>query len=327
MRKPLRILLQTTIPESVDDWHVGRFSSLHSFLQSQVDECGNSLFAVTARNRVGVERDPLLSALYSSAFDELWLLGVDDGNGLTAPDREGITRFHRRGGGLLVTRDHQDLGSSVYNLGSVGAAHFFQTKNPELDESRHVRDDTETEAISWPNYHSGRNGDFQKVTPVEPVHELLRRPFPSGVIEFLPAHPHEGAVGVPSDEPRARVIAIGQSLTSGRPFNLTVAFERGPDADGNLLGRAVAESSFHHFADYNWDVDKGCPTFVTEPPGDAVRKHPARLDDVKVYVRNLAQWLAPAAPDARLQRQTQLDPDRRGQARKNSGFGKVSFRI
>jgi len=46
--EPLRILLQTTIPETVDDWHVERFSLLRSLLQSQVDEYGNPLFAVTA---------------------------------------------------------------------------------------------------------------------------------------------------------------------------------------------------------------------------------------------------------------------------------------
>jgi hypothetical protein len=72
MREPVRILLQTTIPERVDDWHVGRFSLLRSLLQSQVDECGNPLFAVTARDRVGgIECDPLLSTLDNSEFDEL----------------------------------------------------------------------------------------------------------------------------------------------------------------------------------------------------------------------------------------------------------------
>jgi hypothetical protein len=295
MREPIRILLQTTIPEREDDWHVGRFSLLRTLLESQFDENGTPLFAVTARDRLGVEPDPVLSALDSSDFDELWLFAVDEGDGLSAVDREGITRFHRRDGGLLVTRDHQDVGSSVYNLGSVGSAHFFHSKSRELDESRHVPDDRETKAISWPNYHSGRNGDFQKITPLEPVHELLLNPgSPSGVVEFFPAHPHEGAVGVPSDERGARVIATGQSLTTGRPFNLAVAFERATDEHGNLRGRAVAESSFHHFVDYNWDIEKGCPSFVAEPPGDAVRKYPARLDDVKTYVRNLARWLRPA---------------------------------
>jgi hypothetical protein len=61
-----------------------------------------------------------------------------------------------------------------------------------------------------------------------------------------------------------------------------------------LLGRAVSESSFHHFADCNWDIEKGGPSLVGEPRGDAVRKDPARLDDIKTYVRNLALWLDPA---------------------------------
>jgi hypothetical protein len=294
MREPIRILLQTTIPGTADDWHVGRFSLLRAWLQSQVDESGAPLFAVTARDRAGAEPDPILSTLDRSGFDELWLFAVDEGGGLPDADREGISRFHARGGGLLLSRDHEDVGSSVCDLGCVGNAHFFHSRSPELDESRHVPDDTGTREISWPNYHSGRNGDFQKVTPLEPVHELLLNPgSPSGRVEFFPAHPHEGAVGVPGGEPGARVIATGQSLASGRPFNLAVAFERVADGCGNTRGRAVAESSFHHFADYNWDIGAGCPSFVDEPPGDAVSTDPARLGDVKAYVRNLARWLAP----------------------------------
>ena len=295
MREPVRILLQTTIPERADDWHAGRFSLLCALLQSEVDEGGAPLYAVTARNRLGAEPDPVLSTLDSSDFDELWLFAVDEGDGLPAVDREGISRFHHRGGGLLVARDHQDVGSSVCDLGCVGRAHFFHSKSREHDVSRHVPDDKETRTISWPNYHSGRNGDFQRITPLESVHELLFNPgAASGRVEFFPAHPHEGAVGVPTGERDARVIATSRSVATGRPFNLAVAFERAASACGNTRGRAVAESSFHHFADYNWDIAKGCPSFVDEPPGDAVRKDLARLDDVRTYVRNLARWLAPA---------------------------------
>ena len=99
--------------------------------------------------------------------------------------------------------------------------------------------------------------------------------------------------GVLVGEARARVIAAGQSRATGRSFNLAVAFERRIDADGNELGRGVAESSFHHFVDYNWDTTRGCPSFVDEPPGNAVRRRPELLEDVKAYVRNLAFWLAP----------------------------------
>jgi hypothetical protein len=218
---------------------------------------------------------------------------VDAGDGLSVADCQGITRFRQRGGGILATRDHQDLGVSLCTLGGVGRAHFFHSKHPDPDESRRERDDRDTENISWPNYHSGSNGDYQKVTPVEPAHELLRRhASPSGLIEYFPAHPHEGGVGVPEGSAEARVVATGKSQVTGRPFNLMVAFEGARDSHGNTLGRAVAESSFHHFVDYNWDTSKGCPSFLAEPPGDRIEREPEKLEDIKTYVGNLALWLA-----------------------------------
>jgi hypothetical protein len=295
MRRPVRILLQTTIPTTEDDWNIKRFSLLSEYLSSLRDQAGAPLYDVTARDRQAEtgESDPVLSRLDATDFDELWLFAVDAGDGLTTDDCAGITRFRQRGGGILATRDHQDLGSSLCTLGGIGRAHFFHTQNLEPDESRHSPDDTATKSISWPNYHSGRNGDYQKVTAVEPLHELLRNPAsPSGVIEKFPAHPHEGAVGVPEGEQAARVIAVGQSLSTGRPFNLAVTFESAKDAHGNLLGRAVAESSFHHFVDYNWDTSAGCPSFVEEAAGDGYLREPHALEEIKAYVRNLAAWLA-----------------------------------
>jgi hypothetical protein len=121
---------------------------------------------------------------------------------------------------------------------------------------------------------------------------MRRRDNPSGVIEWFPAHPHEGAVGVPGDDTSARVIATGMSQATKRVFNLAVAFENSEDHHGNRLGRAIAESSFHHFVDYNWDTSMGCPSFLTEPPGHEIERDPRRLDDMKTYVRNVAAWLA-----------------------------------
>ena len=298
MRSPINILLQTTIPAISDDWNIDRFSLLRGHLASLTDESGEPLCKVTARNReVNADGDDaVLSVLDNTDFDELWLFAVDSGNGLTAADCQGITRFRRRGGGLLTTRDHQDVGSSLCTLGGVGRAHFFHTKHPEPDETRHVRDDQDTQTISWPNYHSGSNGDYQRITAVKPVHELLLNPTnESGVIEYFPAHLHEGAVGVPEDENYANLIATGTSKVTGRPFNLIVAFEGARDAHGNTLGRAIAESSFHHFVDYNWDISSACPTFLTEPPGDQTRRTPEKLADIRTYVSNVARWLARVA--------------------------------
>lgn len=295
MVTPIKILLQTTIPTTEDDWSIARFSLLHEYLSSLKDSQGNPLCEVVSRDREANAQgdDPVLSTLPESDFDELWLFAVDVGDGISVPDCEGISQFRRRGGGLLVTRDHMDLGSSVCTLAGVGSAHYFHSKNPDPDSSRHCIDDSYTSYISWPNYHSGRNGDYQTITPIEPIHELLKNPdSPSGTIQFLPAHPHEGAVGAPPDQ-AARVIATGTSKVSGRDFNLAIAFERERDEDGNLLGRAIAESTFHHFCDYNWDASLGCPSFVDEPPGDTMQTEPQALSDLKAYLRNLALWLAP----------------------------------
>jgi hypothetical protein len=292
MNSRTKVLLQTTIPAREDDWHIGRFSLLHQHLSSLKDSQGNALFDVTARDRVinSAGDDEVLSQLDSSDFGQLWLFAVDVGDGLTEADCRGITRFRQRGGGMMTTRDHQDLGSSLCTLGGVGAAHFFHTKQQEPDESRHARDDQGNTHISWPNYHSGNNGDYQLITAAEPVHELLRRSDGS-TVEYFPAHPHEGAVGAPEGQRKARVIASGVSQTTRRPFNLVVAFERDNDEHGNNLGRAIAESSFHHFVDYNWNTSMGCPTFLVEPPGHQIERDPGKLDDIKTYVRNAAVWL------------------------------------
>jgi hypothetical protein len=287
-----KILLQTTIPFTEDDWHVGRFSLLRSYLESIKDGSGDSLFEITARNRETdvAGNDKILSGLDASDFDELWLFAVDIGDGLTPADCAGITRFRKRGGGILSTRDHNDLGSSLCTLGGIGAAHYFHSKNPDPDPDRHVRDDQDTTSIDYPNYHSGANGDYQTIKALIP-HELLKQADGS-MIEYFPAHPHEGGVGAPKDDASARVIATGTSKVSGRPFNLVVGFEHSQDKHGNKLGRAIAESSFHHLVDYNWDTDMGCPTFLEEPPGDGYKRNPEALNDIKRYVENAARWLA-----------------------------------
>jgi hypothetical protein len=274
---PIRILLQTTSPGGDDDWHIGRFGLLRELLASLPN------VEVSARDRAELGRpDPVVAGLDETDYDELWLLAVDTGDGLSGEDCQGIDRFQRRGGGLLVTRDHMDLGSSVCAIPRIGAAHYFHTRQKDPDTNRCKVDDTGTPQIGWPNYHSGANGDYQTIETVGVPHPLL-----AGPVRYLPAHPHEGGIGAPAGDPSARVIATGRSQITGQPFNIAVAFE--PSRTG---GPAVAQSTFHHFADYNWDVAKGAPTFVTEPPGHAFAAFPEARRSTERYVRNLAMWLA-----------------------------------
>src|SRR3954468_19245543 len=171
MGSPTKILLQTTISPIDDDWNINRFSMLRDHLVRLTAEDGETLCEVTARDRqANAAGDGVgLSRLDETDFDELWLFAVDAGDGLTVTDCQGITRFRQNGGGILTTRDHQDLGSSLCTLGGVGRAHFFHSQHPDPDESRRGRDDQVTKDVSWPNYHSGSNGDYQKITSLQPV--------------------------------------------------------------------------------------------------------------------------------------------------------------
>ena len=286
--RPVRILLQTTIPTTEDDWSIRRFSRLASLLASQRDPLGRPLYEVTARDRGPPGRpDPVLSAIDDGSFDQVWLFAVDTGGGLTSEDCDAISRFRARGGGLLVTRDHMDLGSSVCTLTGIGKAHHFHTTNPDPDPAKRRADDPFTTYISWPNFHSGANGDFQAIEVVAPRHPLLADPSsPTGSIRLLPAHPHEGGIGAPAGE-GARVIARGTSKATGAAFNIAVAFEPGENG-----GPGLAQSTFHHFADYNWDVRAGAPSFVSEPPGDGMQRVPQAMADTQRYALNIAAWLS-----------------------------------
>jgi hypothetical protein len=287
MTSPARLLLKTTIGPIEDDWHVGRFSLLADHLAFLRDEDGAPLYAVTARDRAedAAGNDADLAAFAAGGFDQLWLFAVDVTGALTETDAANIEAAQKAGRGVLLTRDHQDLGACLTKLGDVGQAQHFQTQNPEPDLARRRRDDADNLSIGWPNYHSGANGDVQAIEATRPLHPIMRRA--SGeALGRLPSHPHEGAVGVPPTlKDHAAVIAMGTSKASGARFNIAVAI------DGPGRGRAVADSSFHHLCDYNWDPRMGKPSFVTEASADTVIRDPAVLADTRRYVENIAAWL------------------------------------
>lgn len=97
MSRPARILLQTTIPTSADDWSIARFSQLSAFLSTLKDALGASLFEVTTRDRDSLGHpDRVLANLHNEGFDSLWLFAVDAGDGLTQEDCAAISLFRAR---------------------------------------------------------------------------------------------------------------------------------------------------------------------------------------------------------------------------------------
>jgi hypothetical protein len=137
-----RILLQSTIAENPDDWDISRFS----LLARELRDAGHH---VIARNRVdGADDDPVLSHVDSLGVDQVWLMAVDVGDGLSAADAEAIVRFRHNGGGVLTARDHQNLGCCLLQLGSLGAVNQF---HHTVDDPVALCDDQDNPDIAWPN--------------------------------------------------------------------------------------------------------------------------------------------------------------------------------
>lgn len=257
------LLVQTTLREGEGEWQIERFSSLVSLLR-------NDGHRVVARNREpGPDgNDPVLCSLDTSDFDELWLFAADRGNGLAPGDVRGILRFRERGGGMFTSRDRENVGVSLLNLGSVGLVNHFRTYNRQL-RRRGLRATLHRTSVE---------DGYQRIVPLEPVHELLRtQRSPSGVIEYFPAHPHEAAISVPPYAPFARVIAVSENGVTGGGVNVAIAIDNERAHDGRPCGRAVATSCLHQFADGRWNGHAGGPSEI-----------------FKDFALNIARWLSPA---------------------------------
>ena len=196
-------------------------------------------------------------------------------------------RFRERGGGVLTARDHQDLGSCLLASRFDRPAQPLPHQNPEPDARR---DDQDNPNISWPNYHSGANGDYQPVfadgTGARAAADDEDAQRSHRVVPRAPAR--RCGLRTARRSARARSIACGRSTVTGRTFNLAVCLDGETTDDGRPMGRAVACSTFHHFADMNWDTDAGAPSFVTDKPGDEMKRDPSRLEIFKDYVHNIA---------------------------------------
>lgn len=259
--------------------------------RTEPSSSGSLFKAWRSRDEPGLNRKrtllgtPVLVELPHGGFGQAWIFGVDGGgeSGLTPRETESLHRFYEDGGGIMLTRDHHDMGCALVRIGDVGAVHCFQMVLPEEDESRRRADDDNAE-IGWPNYHSGKNGAFQAIEPVDPRHPLLEG------VRLLPAHPHEGALRTPVGG-AGRAVARGRSQKTGNDFILVVAFGH-PPAEGRPPRRAVAHSSFHHFADYNLDVSAGAPSFVIDPVASPEEVAPEGPAEARRYWTNLALWLS-----------------------------------
>jgi hypothetical protein len=260
----------------------------------------------------------------SADFDEIWLFGSSPGDLLTAGEKAALADFmdHHKGG-VLATGDHAALGQGI--AGAVPRAGkmrlypapdafppgwnttIVEGSDPGTTYDFNDQSDDVPQQIRWKKYPLWSPFATPFRRNVRP-HPLLCGP--SGPIDVLPDHEHEGEAIVPATLPAAEwpsgpggqvkpeVIAWGRikdpsATKTGQEIGVISAYD-GHEAQ---VGRVAADATWHHFFDINLNGLPGDPVYKGF---SASASGQAALKKIEAYYLNLAVWLAPPAKQAQM---------------------------
>jgi hypothetical protein len=255
-------------------------------------------------------------------YDEIWFFGVDGGASLTAAEVTLMDQFMAapKNGGVLTTGDHASLGQGLSGqIKRVGQMRLYPAPDsvpPGWNTTLVQRAPAAGEPADPPGPGQALNFNDQSDDIPQsirwrryPVGIFHGRPHPvlcgpSGPIDVLPDHEHEGealapAVAGDSNWPSGvagqeapEVIAWGRikdpnATNHGHEIGVISAY------NGHMVdvGRIVADSTWHHWFDINLIglAGSGPPYtgFAATPAGQAA------LKKIDAYYLNCGVWLAP----------------------------------
>lgn len=226
-------------------------------------------------------------------YDEVWFfLRSLAGKPLAAEESEALRAWMDAGHGVLVTGDHCEsyagewlglgapVGRAIPRAGKLRA----WGKGPGTERVDSL-DSVEIDGPAGPLDEPQRDGAPQRlILPV--LADSRRHPIFHGrggrLLDRLPDHMHEGALRIASQdwagEPLPVVIARGVDHWRAQCFDLMAAWD-GHASPGGAKGRIVADSSWHHYVDFNLAT-------IADAGGEA-------WDKIQELYSNLAVWLAP----------------------------------
>jgi hypothetical protein len=282
------------------------------------------------RNNVGATlpglrllTDPELDIL--KKFDAIWFFGFNGDPDLSKEELNLLDDFMKppKCGGVLVTGDHGNLGKGI--AGEITRAGQMRRYPAPIDQSPGWN----TTLEEGPDENSTFDNDDQSddlpqtiiykrfpvwsqlgLKPLYRPHPVLCGP--DGPIDVLPDHRHEGEAIAPTGEKlgaewptrddghqeRPFVIACGKTKEPGagdREFGVVSAY----DGHNVNVGRIVADSSWHHWFDFNLtgiDVRPHYLGFEATPRGRAA------LKKIDAYFLNCGVWLAPPDKQAEMRK-------------------------
>ena len=310
---------------------------LTSFNQLQATTWNNYQLTLGHRGTITTSTNPLVvnnqisnfnfqKSVTLNDFDQVWLFGImDSGTGLTAAELTVVENYMNSGGGLFATGDHGSLGSSLCgNITRVKDMRYW-SDNPvgsandvnEVSMTGNRRNDTNRprSGDSTSRYFDNQSDNIPQNIAVRTFGSGMPHPLlsistsikPSGIIDIMPDHPHEGeckpsasftvnGITVPT-QIIATSFVLGGSTTGGGNGKALTAPHSFPSIavwDGRLAnaGRIVVDSTWHHFVNINLN---GAGSGVFNPndiPGQQSGLTTADFNVIRQYYMNISLWMS-----------------------------------
>ncbi len=249
-----------------------------------------------------------------SEFDQVWLFGISPGSGLSATELPVVENYMNGGGGIFGTGDHGTLGSALCsNIPRVKDMRYWEntssdnnvnevsmtgrrrndTNRPRVGDATSLHFDNQSDNI--PQTIAVRTFGGGAPHPLLSISTSVR---PSGMIDIMPDHPHEGeckpettftanGIAVPT-QVIATSFVLGGSTTNGgfggKALTDPHCFPSIAVWDGRLanVGRIVVDSTWHHFVNINLNGAGSGLTGLTTADFNVIRQ----------YYMNISLWIS-----------------------------------
>jgi len=261
-----------------------------------------------------------------NSFDQIWLFGIDSSVNLDTVEVTKIESYMNGGGGVFATGDHGKLGSALCNqIPRVKDMRYWDHtdsalggENPinEVSMSGKRRNDTNRPGSGQflSSYFDNQSDNIPQNIAVRTFGAGLPHPLlsistsirPSGIIDIMPDHPHEGEctqervfnvinpttgnTQAVSSQIIATSFVLGGSTTAfaSKGQSDPHCFPSISVFDGRIanVGRIVVDSTWHHFVNVNLT---GVGSGLDLTPQAGLTN--SDFDVIQRYYMNIATWM------------------------------------
>ncbi len=257
-----------------------------------------------------------------NSFDQVWLFGIETGAYLSPSEVTKIENYMNGGGGLFATGDHGLLGSALCSqIPRVKDMRYWDNTDPidsinEVSMGGRRRNDTNRPGAGQilSSYFDNQSDNIPQNIAVRTFGAGMPHPLlsistsirPSGIIDIMPDHPHEGEctqekvfnvinpstgnTQAVSSQIIATSFVLGGSTTAFASKGQTDphCFPSISVFDGRIanIGRIVVDSTWHHFVNVNLT---GVGSGLDLSPQNGLTN--SDFDVIQRYYMNLGNWM------------------------------------